>query len=249
MTQERSIPKREFPVTRWTVIGQAAGAAQEEAFRALAALLERYGPCLKAHLVYMKRMSPDRADDVVQGFITEKILSGDLLGRADRGRGKFRTFLLSSLERYVIDLLRREQAAKRSPGPGGHVPIDEVAGEIEAPAPASAAYDVAWARSVITEVLDRVRAECERKKLDSNWLLFDARVVQPLLHGAETPSYEELSGKLAFASPMQASNALITTKRMFGRNLNEVIREYVESDAEVKNEIAELRAVLCGVMT
>ena len=74
---------------------------------ALEQLLIRYQPVLKAHLVVKKGTSPDEADDLVQSFIQEKILERNLLASFDSAKGKFRTFLLTSFDRFVIDLWRK----------------------------------------------------------------------------------------------------------------------------------------------
>ena len=55
-------PER-FPMTQWSLVAQAG---QEDRREALGRLLEQYLPALRAHLVYGKRLPPDRADDLLQ---------------------------------------------------------------------------------------------------------------------------------------------------------------------------------------
>ena len=59
-------------------------------------------------------------------------------------------------------------------------------------------------------------------------------------------TYEELVEKFGFETPTKASNALITAKRIFSRKLQEVVREYVETDEELAEELADLRAIAAG---
>jgi RNA polymerase sigma-70 factor (ECF subfamily) len=241
-----SIPQREFPVTHWTMIGQAAVCSQAAGCKALETVLIRYAPCMKAHLVYMKRMPPDRADDLVQSFIAEKILQGELLKKADRGRGKFRTFLMTSLDRYVISQIRKEQAACRSPEEGSIVNLDDVAEVIEAPASSSSAFDLAWVQEVLDSVITNVREELIRTNRESYWRMFELRVVNPILTGESAPSYDAVVKELGFRSPLQASNALLTAKRMFQRHFREVIAEYADDAEQINEEIIALRAILAG---
>jgi hypothetical protein len=42
----------------------------------------------------------------------------------------------------------------------------------------------------------------------------------------------------------QASNLLATAKRMFARNLRQVVGEYAEGDEDVEDEIRTLRGIL-----
>src|SRR5262245_8754891 len=98
-------PER-FPPTSWTNV-QAAGANDSAGQRAaLDGLLRRYWPVLRVHLIYRKKVPPDRAEDLLQGFVQEKILERNLLAVADPAKGKFRTFLLTALDRFLIDRWR-----------------------------------------------------------------------------------------------------------------------------------------------
>lgn len=240
---------RRFPQTHWTLVDRAADQSAAEASKALGELLERYLPALKAHLLFGKRVSPDRADDLVHGFIADKILEGELLSRADRARGKFRTFLLTALDRYMVSQYRKDQAARRHPGEGAMMALDDVADwkADENATPRSSAFDLAWIREVIHESLRRVEHECRSSGREKYWLIFEARVANPILHGESAEPYDRIVARLGFGTPMQASNALITVKRMFERMFREVIREYVGDETEVETEIRELHAILAEV--
>ena len=105
---------RPFMTTHWSLVeraGRDGGAATKDA---LAALLRQYLPALRSHLVVHKRISSHDADDLLQGFLAGKVIERDLVGQADRSRGKFRTFLLTALDRYVLNENRNRQAAKRN---------------------------------------------------------------------------------------------------------------------------------------
>ena len=102
MPREDSEPLRPFPSTPWSEVNRAGQADPNARRGALSQLLVGYLPALKAHLVLAMRIPSDRADDLLQGFVSDKILGQGLIARADRERAKFRTFLLNALRNYVI---------------------------------------------------------------------------------------------------------------------------------------------------
>src|SRR5262249_11922464 len=192
-------------------------------------------PAIKAYLTAKRRLTPDQADDLFQGFVVSKVLEQDLIAWADRGKGKFRTWLLTALDRYLISQWRRQTAARRA-GPGAAAKPSQSASPAEV-------LDLAWAREVIAEVLRRMESECAAAGRPDLWGVFHCRVLAPTLEGAAPLPYDELVRRFRFASPVQASNALITAKRAFARLLRAVVGEYADP-AEVEAEIHDLRRIL-----
>jgi len=246
MSRVESSDYREFPATHWSLVDRAATHSHAQGAQALEALLQRYLPALKTHLIYTKRLPVDRAEDLVHSFVAEKVLEGDLLNRADRSRGKFRTFLLTSLERYIISQVRKENAARRSPGAQGHVSLDDTTEQIEdgRHTPVSAAFDLTWIRGVIDDSLKRTHDELKSSDREAAWMMFLARVVDPILHGEPPEPYAALIERLGFDSPMQASNALVAAKRIFETSFKSIIKDYVRDESEVDEEIKDLYAIL-----
>ncbi len=239
-----------FPKTRWTLVGRAADRSPAASEQALSELIERYMPALRVHLTGARRISRDCADDLLQSFVADKILMGNLLARASQERGKFRTFLLTALDRYTISAFRKEQAERRSPGQGCLVPLDSISELTENSTrilPYSALFDLAWTQEVIGETLRRVQSACETSGKAPHWALFEDRIVNPILHGQPAEPYAEIVSRLNFSTPMQASNALTTVKRMFQRILRTVVQEYAGDELGVDQEIAELRAILAEI--
>ena len=234
---------RALPTTDWSLVARAGLPGEQPGLKSLDELLSRYRPALKAHLVLKKKIPPAQADDLIQGFISTKVLDGRLVSRADPGKGKFRTILLTALDHYVISVIRREGARKRSPEQG-LVNIDDSSDQLGVVQPAPDPFDVAWAHEIIVEALGRVKAECTASGRLTYWSVFDCRIVAPLLDGVEPLPYEQVVERFGFRSPTEASNALVTAKRMFVLALHAVVAEYASDKAGIEREIEELRAIL-----
>src|SRR5438477_6642253 len=102
MPNENVVDAARFPSTQWSLVGRAGRTSNEHRRDALGVLLHRYMPALRAHLVLAKRMSADHAEDLLQGFVADKIIEKNLLAQAEQARGRFRSFLLAALNHYVI---------------------------------------------------------------------------------------------------------------------------------------------------
>lgn len=256
MATEQPPQYGQFPITPWSLVGRAANATPDARRDSLGQLLQRYLPALRAHLVLRKGIKPQAADDLMQGFIADKVVASEILARADRERGKFRTFLCTALDHYVVSQSRRTRAKKRSPTGDGSAMADiddvaEPADDDSPPAPGESgdAFDVAWARQVIESAVEIMRADCLAGGRRDVWELFDLRVLGPTLRGEEPPPYEQIVKQTGATSPLQLSNLLVTGKRMFLRTLRGVIAEYARDDDEVEEELRDLKSVLAHAMT
>jgi RNA polymerase sigma-70 factor (ECF subfamily) len=230
-----------FPTTRWSEIAFAGRNDGEERRRALEALLRRYLPPLRSYLTIRRGIPPDRTEDLLQDFVTDKVLQKDLLARADQRKGKFRTFLLTALDRFAIDRARRDSVRRRRTG--GSAPELEDVDPRTVIVPGGDAAGAEWAREVVTMARDRLEAECKATGRSGTWEIFRLRFLDPLIEGVSPTGYRELVGKMGIQSPTQAANLLVTAKRMFARHLRAVVREYAIDD-EVEEEIAELRRMI-----
>jgi len=224
-----------FPPTQWTDLVRPAQGGRQSS---LATLLSIYYPPLRGYLRRRWRLAEDRADDLLQGFMTDKVLERRLLGAADRSKGKFRTFLLTSLEHYAIDQFRR---AKRFPLSGG---IEAGAEVQDDAASAQEAFEREWARQIITQALENMSAECQAKKRSDVWEVFQTRIVEPILNGQPEVPYEELVARFGLKSPTVAFNLLVTGKRMFERHLRAIIGAYAADESQIDEEMVDLQRIL-----
>jgi RNA polymerase sigma factor (sigma-70 family) len=151
----------QFPTTRWTLVVAAGDPGRKEARSALVSLCENYWYPLYAYL--RRRGYPaDQAQDFTQEFFT-RVLEGRYLDRADPEKGRFRSFLLSSLKFFVADEGDRQRAHKR--GGGQLVPLEFSSGEEryqrepahdETP---ERIFERRWALLVLDRVVEKLRDE------------------------------------------------------------------------------------------
>ena len=96
--------------THWTAV-VAAGRGDTGAVAALETLCRTYWYPLYAYLRRRGSSSGD-AEDLTQGFF-ERLLRLNSLTDVKKERGKFRSFLLASLNHYIADAWDRASAGKR----------------------------------------------------------------------------------------------------------------------------------------
>ena len=231
---------RYFQTTQWSLVRRAGEGVDEQTQRlALVELLKRYMPALHSYLVYRKKFDTHRADDLLQGFLLSKVVEHDLVKQARQEQGKFRTFLVTALSRYVISQIRLELAEKR----GGGAAADD--SEFDAAADEEPdSFDIAWARELLSQAVRRMHDECKATGRSDVWEIFHARVVAPALHGAEPLAYEQLVERFKLVSPAQASNLLVTGRRTFVRVLRGLIAEYETDDVQIDSELNDLQKIL-----
>jgi hypothetical protein len=132
------------------------------------------------------------------------------------------------------------------------IPLDEVEYELPEPAAVAEAFDLAWARTVLAETLRRMEADCKDPAADQPrrghiWEMFRLRLLDPVFHDAAPPAYDELIERFGLKSPTDASNTLLSAKRIFKTHLNQVIKEYAGKDAATAVEIQSLEDFLGGL--
>lgn len=226
-------------------MGQVAGGNNEAR---LDQLIRLYWQPLKIFLLASFPSLREQAEMLLQDFAQDRMLKAGWLQRADQNRGRFRDFLKTSLRNFVLDYLSRAEFANPP------VSLDELpqepAQEMEAIGQDQAeAFDLAWARTVLAETLRRMEADCRNPAADQPrrsyiWEMFRLRLLDPVFHDAEPPPYEELIGRFGLKSPSEASNTLLSAKRIFKTHLSEVIQQYAGQDAATVAEIKALEDFL-----
>src|SRR3979490_742499 len=106
-----------FPTTRWTLVVAAGDPTRQESRTALVSLC---GASWLPLYAYVRRRghSVAEAQDLTQEFFV-RVLEGRYLARADREKGRFRSFILTSLKFFLADEMDKSRALKR----GGAAPL------------------------------------------------------------------------------------------------------------------------------
>ncbi|MGN6366953.1 MAG: RNA polymerase sigma factor [Phycisphaerae bacterium] len=229
-----------FPATHWSLVRRAGSPQSDTQREALATLLTRYLPALRSHLRFVRRIPPDRADDLLQSFISDKLLERQLLQHADEARGRFRTFLLTTLNNFITSHLRaRKEIPAANPQVQGLSPS-----ALEHDNTPHAEVEAAWARALLHDLLRTMKDECERTHRHDLWLVFEQRILLPLFDNRPPLDYETLARQLHLASPTQAANLLTTAKRTYARLLRLAIAEYEPNPANIEEELTHLHQIL-----
>jgi RNA polymerase sigma factor (sigma-70 family) len=229
-----------FPTTRWTLVVAAGDPHRKETRAALISLCENYWYPLYAYL--RRRGYPaDQAQDLTQEFFV-RVLEGRYLDRADPGKGRFRSFILTSLKFFVADEEDRHRAQKR--GGGAVLPLEFLSGEeryLREPAhneTPERIFERRWALSVLDRVMGRLRDEfMQHGRLED----FN-RLKVFLLDQAETP-YATLACEMD-RSEGALKVAIHRLRKRYRELFRQEIAETVADPAEVESELRFLAAAL-----
>lgn len=233
-----------FNTTNWSLVLALMDTAPARAFDASERLCSRYWFPVYA-FIRRHGNGVHEAEDLTQGFFAFA-LERQLLQRAQRERGRFRNFILSSLSHFLHNQHDRATAAKR----GGNcliVPLDDVnAEEMLASEPASAgtpenSFDRRWAMTLIRRVMKNLRVEFESR---GRLAVHDALL--PYLTGIPSPGdFERIGASLAM-EPATLRVALHRFRHRFGELLRSEVAYTVADPAEVEEEIRYLLSVMAG---
>jgi RNA polymerase sigma-70 factor (ECF subfamily) len=229
----------EFPTTHWSQLALGTLHGEEGARTALAEFYRRYRDPVM-HFILRRGAGPARVEDLTHDFFVH-LIEKSTLSRADAARGRFRTFLLGALVRFLGDVRDRDQAAKRG---GGAIPIslDAVDNAWAEPAiePATAAeFDREWALQVLALALERLEAEYHERDRDADFAVLRAYVPG----GIAPPAYETAAVQLQI-TPSALKTEVHRLRQRFRGCLREELARTVVSPDEIDGEIAYLGRVL-----
>src|ERR1700677_4249185 len=230
----------QFPTTRWTLVVAAGDPRRKEAGSALASLCENYWYPL---YVYVRRRgySADQAQDLTQEFFI-RLLEGRYLDRADPEKGRFRSFLLTSLKFFVADEEDRNRALRR--GGGAVLPLEFSSGEEryqhepghdETP---ERIFERRWALTLIDRVVEKLRDEFVEHGHAEH---FDRLKV--FLLGQSDAPYAALAGKMN-TSEGALKVAIHRLRKRYRELFRQEIADTVADPGEVESELRFLAAAL-----
>jgi RNA polymerase sigma-70 factor (ECF subfamily) len=212
---------------------------------ALTQLCHDYWPPLYT-FVRRRGYSPSDAQDLVQGFFTS-FLQNNAYNQTDRGKGKFRTFMLASLKHYMANAWDREHALKRG-GDHEFVLFEEEMEPVDALYASGAndpildeelQYEQGWAAALVACALARLGAEFRE---EPKVRLFDE--LKPFLcGGVGLPSQEEIARRLEMPVNTLRSH-LSRLRARYGELLREEVARTIGRGDDLDEELRHFRKIL-----
>lgn len=232
-----------FTTTHWSVVLAAGQQDPARCLDALEKLCRTYWYPLYAY-VRRKGFTPDDAQDATQSFF-EYFLEKGSFAKANQTRGKFRSFLLASLDNFLKDRTKYTNAQKRGAGQPV-ISIDEASAEqyyncepLDTRDPARA-YERDWAMTVLTRSLDGLKAGLQAEGRAERF-----EDLKPFLLEEEDADYTQVATKLGM-SVGAARTAVSRLRDRFRDLLVEEISHTVDTPEEVEAEINYLISVFSG---
>jgi RNA polymerase sigma factor, sigma-70 family len=230
----------DFHTTHWSLVLLACHNQAPEGQAALAELCGIYWYPLYAH-VRRRGYDPEEAKDLTQSFFLH-LIEHEALTQVDSRKGKFRSFLLASLNNFLFVVYRRENAIKRG---GGRellsLDITDAEGRYRLEAmeqcTAEQLFDARWAMTLLQEAMRQL----EESYADRPQVFGVLKVF--LLPTGHAISYEEAASELSVSVP--AVKTLI--HRLRQRYISLLRREVgrtVSNETEIDEEIHYLCEVL-----
>lgn len=233
--QSKDTPQNWFQTTHWSRILSASG----EGSQARESLEQLCGAYWYPLYAFVRRQGFDQfeAEDLTQSFF-EHLLQRDRFARADSNKGRFRTYLLSSLQNYLNDARDHSRRLKRG---GGAVkiswdaqdgenryrmePKDHLSPEV--------LFDRRWAAMTVSRARLQVRTEFHQ---DGKGGIYDLLTQHE--EGTEL-SYEEIAGQLT-TTVSAVKSAAFRLRRRLREVLWEEIAQTVASPQDMESELRNI---------
>jgi RNA polymerase sigma-70 factor (ECF subfamily) len=213
----------DFQSTLWTVVLNAKDKREE-------ALNQLFTIYWKPIYFYLRRKgrSIEDAKDLAQGFFVHFFESG-LLDRVERGRGRFKSYLLATLEHFLANEYRKMTAQKRGLGKAPvALDVELLEDDLKAEETPESHFRRAWGMAVLQRAMEGLGSE-----LGAKW-----GPVREHLSPGDRPSYQETAQRLG-CSVTDVTNLLHRARKRLKERIVSELRETVESEEELQEEIEE----------
>jgi RNA polymerase sigma-70 factor (ECF subfamily) len=236
-------PRQVFVTTHWSVVLTAGRNDTTRARAALEDLCQTYWHPLYAY-VRRRGHSSEDAQDLTQAFFA-RLLERNAVGAAAPEKGRFRSFLLASLNHFLSDEWDKARAQKRGGGKVisfdlqsaetrlGEIPVEKFTPE--------KAFEHRWAITLLEQVYQRLG---EEYRAQDKGTLFDA--LRTTLAGAsDAAPYAELAKQLGLSEGAVKVSVHRLRQRYRGL-LRDTIADTVSGPDEVEDELRYLFRTLAG---
>jgi RNA polymerase sigma factor (sigma-70 family) len=226
-----------FATTHWSLVLAAGQRALPESDRALAALCQAYGGAV---YVFVRRQVGDlhEAQDLTQAFFAQ-LLEKNLVAFAEPGRGRFRSFLLTSVRNVLLNEWDRQKKHKRG---GGKKPLSLDFQQHDSnyslePTDAMTPerlYERQWALGLLDLVMTRLRAEFAKAGKER---IFDGS--KGALSGSNLESLAEIARQLGITENA-AKVAAYRLRKRYRKLLRTEVAQTLADPREIDDEIRHL---------
>lgn len=219
--------------TAWSIVRRAHGEESIVARSAQAQLLEQYSSAIQRYLLAALK-DPTAADDVYQDFAV-RFVRGDF-HNASQDRGRFRSFLKTSLFRLVADYYRAQKKDHAVPIETNAVVVDDSDEQLER----EREFVQVWRDEMLKRSWDAL-SDAEAKSGKPWFTVMRLRVDNPELRSADLASKlgSELGKKV---TPANVRVLLHRAREKFSNLLIDCVSDSLNTTEvhEVEEELAEL---------
>lgn len=227
-----------FATTQWSLVRAANDDSAGTARGALEALCRRYWYPLYAY-ARRRGFQPSHAEDLTQGFFAQLLERRDL-AKVDPARGRFRSFLLTAFQHFLLNQQEHGRALKRG---GDRLALSLEMGDAEQryrfePADRDTP-ETLFARRWALDLLDRVRRQLRAEYVAAGKEPLYQRLQSTLAGEPTASTLAEIAAELQ----MSAGAVKVASHRLrqrFGLRLREEIAQTVDRPEEVDGEIRDL---------
>lgn len=232
----------QFTTTHWSVVLAAGHASSPDAHAALEQLCRAYWYPLYAY-VRRRGYGPEDAEDLTQSFFA-RLLAKDNLAKADRERGRFRTFLITSLNNFLADEWDKSRCQKRGGGltiVSFHAVAAEERYQLEPQDPydAMTIFERRWVATLMNAVLARLEREYRNAGKQKLFAVLKDFIAGD--HGRI--SYAE-AGRKFHLSENAIKQTVHRLRRRYRQLFRDEIAQTVANPAEIEDEVRHILAVV-----
>jgi RNA polymerase sigma factor (sigma-70 family) len=229
-----------FHTTRWSVVLLSAKSQAPDCKEAFAKLCTLYWYPLYGFIRHIG-YSPEDAQDLAQGFFLH-LIERKTLKRVDRSKGKFRSFLLASLQNYLSNEAERARCLKRGGG-AKFVYLDIERAEerysmepVETLTPEKI-FDARWAMALLGEAMNRLSREYSAQGKATTFEALKA-FLDPI-NCKEVRTYEDVADQLRI-SVGSLKTLIHRLRKQYTDSVREEISRTLADQADVDAEIHAL---------
>ncbi|MFC1758722.1 RNA polymerase sigma factor [Planctomycetota bacterium] len=230
----------EFPQTSWTMIRQANNLSEEDRRIVVDRLIQQYWRPLYAYYRASGNSISD-AEDAVQSLLL-RFLTDDRFLAVSPDRGRFRNWLIACAKHHLLDRERHKKALKRSPV-SPQISLDDLKTKVgdqfepstdESP---DSAYFDAWRRELLDSAIKRVASICGELQREQDFEVFCEYYLSEL---DVRPTWKKLADKFELPSWKHAARKADYVKVLLGKTIRDAIRQYVEDEGEIDEELRSI---------